>query len=291
MVEQITPSIRRIVAPNPSPMTFTGTNTYLLGTTEIAVVDPGPDYCCHLNAIMKAITPGTHITKILVTHSHMDHSPLARVLSQRCGAKVYAYGDSFSGRSDYMSRLAQSETIGGGEGVDEAFKPDITLQDGAKLQHDELCITALWTPGHFSNHMAFAYDNYLFCGDHVMKWASTMISPPDGDLLAFRHSCTHLLTRPETFYLPGHGDTIEDGPSRLRWLLSHREHRETQVLAALKQQPDTAQGLTKRIYSDIDPLLIPAATRNVLAHLIDLNVRNVVSAHGIIDLHTKYSLL
>ena len=132
MVETINPSIRRILAPNPSPMTFTGTNTYLVGTTEIAVVDPGPGNCKHLNAIIEAIAPGTQITKILVTHSHLDHSPLAKVLSLRCGAEIYAYGDSFSGRSESMAELAQLGNIGGGEGIDEAFQPDITLLDGSK---------------------------------------------------------------------------------------------------------------------------------------------------------------
>lgn len=291
MVETITPSIRRILAPNPSPMTFTGTNTYLVGTTEIAVVDPGPAHCNHLNAIIDAIGPGTLITKILITHSHLDHSPLAKALSLHSGAKIYAYGDSFSGRSESMVKLARLGTIGGGEGVDLEFQPDIRLLDGSKLQHDGACLTALWTPGHFGNHMAFAYDQYIFCGDHVMQWASTMVSPPDGDLIAFRQSCTHLLTRPETFYLPGHGDLIEDGPKRLRWLLAHREDRETQILEALGKQSDTAQGLAERIYSDINPRLLPAATRNVLAHLIDLSTRKAVCSHGTLNLNTKYSTL
>ena len=289
MVETISPSIRRILAPNPSPMTFTGTNTYLLGTTEIAVVDPGPDNCSHLNAIVKAITPGTQITKILITHSHMDHSPLAKALSLRCGAKVYAYGDSFSGRSKSMVKLAQLGTIGGGEGVDIGFQPDITLLDGAKLKHDGGHLTALWTPGHFGNHMSFSYGKYMFCGDHVMGWASSMVSPPDGDLVAFRDSCARLLTRPEIFYLPGHGNPIEDGPTRLRWLLEHREDREIQILTELGKQSDTARGLAEKIYSDIDPYLVPAATRNVLAHLIDLNTRKIISANGTFDLNTKYS--
>ena len=188
-----------------------------------------------------------------------------------------------------MVELAELNAIGGGEGVDNAFHPDITLSDGSKLKHDGEDLTALWTPGHFGNHMAFAYDKYLFCGDHVMGWASSMVSPPDGDLVAFRQSCTRLLTRPETFYLPGHGEPIEDGPTRLRSLLAHREDREMQILAALGKQSDTAQGLAERIYSDIDPRLMPAATRNVLAHLIDLNTRKIISANGTLDLNTKYS--
>ena len=291
MAETITPSIRRILGPNPSPMTFTGTNTYLLGRREIAVIDPGPDSTDHLSAILDAIASDCQITKILVTHSHIDHSPLAKTLGQSCGAKIYAYGDSLAGRSAGMVALAQSGNLGGGEGVDEEFQPDIILPDGAALEHDGAQVTAIWTPGHFGNHMAFAYEGALFCGDHVMGWASSMVSPPDGDLGAFRHSCARLLARPEIHYLPGHGEPMTDGPARVRWLLAHRDAREAQIMDALAQQPDTAQGLAERIYTDVGSHLIPAAIRNVLAHLIDLHTRKRVSAHGVIGLHTKYSAL
>lgn len=289
MAETITRSIRRILAPNPSPMTFTGTNTYLLGRTDIAVIDPGPDDPNHLVAILDAVGPGNKITKIIVTHSHIDHSPLAKALSQSCGAKIYAYGDSFAGRNPDMVALAELGNMGGGEGVDKGFEPDISLTDDAKFEHEGAQVNAIWTPGHFGNHMAFAWDNVLFCGDHVMGWASSMISPPDGDLGAFRRSCIRLLARPERLYLPGHGEPVSDGPARVRWLMEHRDAREAQIMAALTQQPDTAQGLAERIYTNVDSRLIPAATRNVLAHLIDLNTRQRVSAQGIIDLHTKYS--
>ena len=162
MAETITPSIRRILGPNPSPMTFTGTNTYLLGRREIAVIDPGPDSTDHLSAILDAIASDCQITKILVTHSHIDHSQLAKTLGQSCGAKIYAYGDSLAGRSAGMVALAQSGNLGGGEGIDEEFQPDIILPDGAALEHDGAQVTAIWTPGHFGNHMAFAYEGALF---------------------------------------------------------------------------------------------------------------------------------
>ena len=291
MVELIAPAIRRIMAANPSQMTFTGTNTYLVGHTDIAVIDPGPDDPNHLANILNAIEPGTQITKILVTHSHLDHSPLAKALSKSSSAKIYAYGDSFAGRSIEMVALAKLGTIGGGEGVDIGFKPDINLPDGAELEHGNELISGIWTPGHFGNHMVFSYGKYLFCGDHVMGWASSMISPPDGDLSAFKRSCNRLLTRQETDYLPGHGEPIEDGPSRVRWLLAHRDKREKQILVMLAQKPDNARGLAQRIYTDIDSRLLSAATRNVLAHLIDLNTRNIISAQGLLDHHTKYYLL
>jgi len=291
MEETIYPGIRRILAPNPSPMTYTGTNTYLIGHKEIAVIDPGPQSASHLKTILKAIKPGSKITKIFVTHSHLDHSPLAAALSKKTNAKIYAHGDSSSGRSVEMSKLAENNLIGGGEGVDATFQPDISLMDGTALSHDKERIVAIWTPGHFGNHMAYSFKGYLLCGDHVMGWASSMVSPPDGDLGAFRRSCDKLLARSETIYLPGHGEKIEDGPSRIRWLLTHRNERELQILNALDKKPDSAEGIAKRVYKDVDPQLVPAATRNVLAHLFDLVERKRVVALGPLQLHTKYSLI
>ena len=216
MVETRAPEIRRLLAPNPSPMTYTGTNTYLLGLRDIAVIDPGPDHDAHFAAILAAIGPSQKITKILVTHSHLDHAPLARRLSAHCGAPVYAYGDSGAGRRPQMIAISEAGSIGGGEGVDYNFQPDITLEDGAVLDHEGQELIAVWTPGHFGNHMAFSWNEAVFSGDHVMAWASTMISPPDGDLGAFRRSCSKLQLRSERLYLPGHGDAIEDGGARAR---------------------------------------------------------------------------
>ena len=212
-------------------------------------------------------------------------------VAARNGAPVYAYGDSRAGRSPQMIALSEAGTIGGGEGVDHGFQPDITLEDRAVLDHEGQELVALWTPGHFGNHMAFCWSEALFSGDHVMGWASTMISPPDGDLGAFRRSCTQLQERSEKLYLPGHGDAIEDGPARLHWLLAHRQEREKQIISQLQGQPNTAQGLAEAIYTDIDPRLIHAATRNVLAHLIDLCERKRATCHGPIDLQAKYSVI
>jgi glyoxylase-like metal-dependent hydrolase (beta-lactamase superfamily II) len=291
MAETRAPKIRRLLAPNPSPMTHTGTNTYLLGLRDIAVIDPGPDNDAHFAAILSAIAPYQKITKILVTHSHLDHAPLARRLSAHCDAPIYAFGDSGAGRTAQMIALFEAGAIGGGEGVDYDFRPDITLEDGGVLDHAGQDLIAIWTPGHFGNHMVFSWNGALFTGDHVMAWASTMISPPDGDLGAFRRSCTQLQLRSERLYLPGHGDAIEDGPARLNWLLVHRLERESQIISHLRGQPNTAPGLAEAIYTDIDPRLIHAATRNVLAHLIDLCERNLVTCQGPIDLQTKYSVI
>ena len=226
---------------------------------------------------MAAIAPYQKITKILVTHSHLDHAPLARRLSAYCGAPVFAYGDSGAGRTPQMIALCAAGTIGGGEGVDYAFQPDIALEDRAVLDHEGQELIAIWTPGHFGNHMAFAWHGALFSGDHVMAWASTMISPPDGDLAPSAAAVSKLQRRSEKLYLPGHGDAIEDGPARLNWLLAHRTAAGSANHLPFARAAQYAQGLAEAIYTDIDPRLIPAAIRNVLAHLIDLCERNLAA--------------
>lgn len=291
MAETINKNIRCVRAPNPSPMTFSGTNTYLLGRNEIAVIDPGPLNIEHLEAIFQAVGPTSLITKILITHSHLDHSPLARLLSEKTNAPIFAFGDSFSGRSSTMIQLAHSGSIGGGEGVDLEFQPDICLEDGGIILHEGETITAVWTPGHFGNHLSFGTGETLFSGDHIMGWASSMVSPPDGDLKAFRQSCQKLLGRPEVFYVPGHGDPIFDGPERVRWLLTHRNERENQIINSLRKKPGSAADLAERIYTDVDQALVPAATRNVMAHLIDLTERQIITPKGQVELSTKYSLI
>ena len=291
MAESINKNIRCVRAPNPSPMTFSGTNTYLLGQNEIAVIDPGPLNIEHLEAIFQAVGPTSLITKILITHSHLDHSHLARLLSEKTKAPVFAFGDSFSGRSSTMIQLAHSGSIGGGEGVDLEFQPDVCLEDGDIILHEGETITAVWTPGHFGNHLSFGTGETLFSGDHIMGWASSMVSPPDGDLKAFRQSCQKLLGRPEVFYVPGHGDPIFDGPERVRWLLRHRNERENQIINSLRKKPGSAADLAERIYTDVDQALVPAATRNVMAHLIDLTERQIITPKGQVELSTKYSLI
>ena len=276
---EIIPGVRRILAPNPSPMTFWGTNTYLLGTDRVAVIDPGPDMDGHLRAILGAVE-GAQVEAILVTHSHLDHSPLCRRLSERTGAPVYAYGDSFAGRAPHMKALTRHGRIGGGEGVDKGFRPDRRLEDGARLSLGCGDLTALWTPGHFGNHMCFAMEDVLFSGDMVMGWASSLISPPDGDLSAFMRSCGKLMAWADRLCLPGHGAPVEDTRGRLEWLIDHRQKRERQILRALGDGPGTAAEITARIYTAAGQGLMAAAARNVLAHLIDLWMRERVVCAG-----------
>jgi glyoxylase-like metal-dependent hydrolase (beta-lactamase superfamily II) len=274
---EIAPGLRRILAPNPSPMTHWGTNTYLLGEAEVAVIDPGPEDEAHLAALLEALG-GARVSHILVTHAHRDHSPLARRLSAATGAPVLGFGPATAGRTRVMEDLARQGLVGGGEGVDHGFAPDVALPDGAVIDGAEWRLVAHWTPGHFAGHLSFAWEGEVFTGDQVMGWASTMISPPDGDVTAFMASCARLKTLGAQRFQPGHGAPVDDPGQRLDWLMRHRREREAQILAALGRTPIDLRTLTRRIYYDAPAALLPAAERNVLAHLVDLDARRLVRA-------------
>ncbi|UWQ52361.1 MBL fold metallo-hydrolase [Leisingera caerulea] len=277
---ELGPGLRRILAPNPSPMTYRGTNTYLIGTGSLAVIDPGPESAPHLEAILAAVQPGQQITHIIVTHSHLDHSPLARGLSQATGAPVHGYGGAGAGRSDVMARLAASGLAGGGEGIDTQFAPDITVRDGEVISADGWELEVIHTPGHLGNHIALAWGDACFTADHVMGWASSLVSPPDGDLTDFMASCRRLRQRRWRVFHPGHGAPVTDPAGRLDWLIAHRESREAAILQALAQAPATARALAEQIYTETPPSLLNAAERNVFAHLVDLSGRGLAAPQG-----------
>lgn len=287
--EPLDDGLRRIVAPNPSPMTWRGTNTYLLGTRGLAVIDPGPAQQAHLAAILAAIEPGQHVSHILVTHTHLDHSPLARPLAQATGAPVLAFGGPHAGRSAVMQALAAGGEIGGGEGVDMEFAPDRTLADGAQIAGDGWTLEALHTPGHIGNHLSFAWRDRCFVGDLVMSWASSLVSPPDGDLTDFMASCARLRARDWRVLHAGHGAPITRPDARLDWLMTHRRAREKAVMEALGAGPANAQELAAQIYTDTPPALLGAAARNVLAHLIDLYGKNLVSPAGSLTADARFT--
>lgn len=260
-------------------MTYWGTNTFLIGEGAVTVIDPGPALPQHFDALLEGLDRGERIARILVTHAHLDHSPLARPLADVTGAKVCAFGGPTAGRSAVMADLAARGHAGGGEGVDRDFRPDVELEDGEPVEiGDGRALVAVWTPGHFSNHLSFALEDAVFTGDHVLGWASTLISPPDGDLTAFLASCAKLASRRDRVFLPAHGDAVADPADRLAWLVAHRRDRERQVLDRLVAGPATISALVRAIYTETPPRLLPAAERNVFAHLIDLEGRGIVRA-------------
>ena len=277
--EELEPCLRRILAPNPSPMTFWGTNTYLLGSHEIAVIDPGPDNTAHLNSILKALMPGQHITHIFVTHSHIDHSPLASRLSEITQADIYAFGKSYEGQSKTMKSLVQQGYSGGGEGVDPNFTPHKKIREGSLISGDDWQLGVIETPGHFSNHLSFSWKDALFTGDHIMDWASSMVSPPDGDLGDFMRSCQKLLKQNWRVFYPGHGNPVLKPKGRTEWLINHRMNREMQILDALRLGSENPYNLAKKIYTETPKDLLEAAARNVFAHLIDLRERGIVECN------------
>lgn len=274
---QLAPGLVRVLAPNPSPMTYLGTNSYILGHETLCIIDPGPDDPTHLAALLDCIA-GRKVSHILLTHSHLDHSALCRPLARRTQAPVLGFGNSLSGRSAVMTTLAGREASGSGEGVDAGFTPDLTVPDGALITGPDWSLQVLHTPGHLGNHICLRWGDAVFSGDHVMGWASSMISPPDGDLTDFMQSCRRLRASAPAILYPGHGDPVPDPIDRINWLMDHRTAREAQILAGLTTGAQTIAELTAAIYVDTPPPLHAAAARNVYAHLIDLTGRNLVQA-------------
>lgn len=271
------PPIRLLRAPNTSPLTGTGTNTWLVGASALAVIDPGPDDPTHLSAILDAVGPGQTISHIVVTHAHRDHSALAPRLAEATGAPILAFGTATEGRSPLMTRLAETLPPHG-EGLDLAFTPDLRLTDSEIVAGPDWCLTAVHTPGHLGGHLCLALGDMLFSGDHVMGWATTIVSPPDGDMGAYMASLHRLTQQSWRRFLPGHGDPVERPADRLEELIAHRQQRERQILQALADGPARIPALTARIYTDLPQSLLPAAERNVFAHLIDLATRNLIWA-------------
>jgi glyoxylase-like metal-dependent hydrolase (beta-lactamase superfamily II) len=259
----IAPGIVRVTAPNASAFTFTGTNSYLLGADRLTVIDPGPDDRRHLTALLAAIA-GRPVEAILLTHTHRDHSGLARALRSETGAPLrFAHRHKLFRPASWLERrwLARA--------CDFALEPDRTIADGEAIAAGGFTLTALTTPGHCENHLCFGVSgtDLLFSGDHVMGWSSTVIAPPDGAMGPYLASLQKLIAAPFSRYLPGHGDLIADGPATARALLAHREARNAQVLEGIAHGATTPRQLVARIYPTLKPRLRPAALATLQAHL------------------------
>jgi glyoxylase-like metal-dependent hydrolase (beta-lactamase superfamily II) len=282
--------LRLVRATNASPLTGAGTNTFLIGRGQVCVIDPGPADKAHLAAILSALSPSDRVAAILVTHSHLDHSALAPRLSDVTGAPILAFGNSHAGRSDVMLDLATQGLTGGGEGLDLTFRPDRTLSDGESVTIGTETFSAIWTPGHMGNHMCFMWRDVVFCGDHVMGWSTSLVSPPDGDLGAFMRSLTRLeQLHPRKLY-PAHGECIADPAQRIAELRAHRLTRERQILTELGKDSVRIADLVSTLYAETPEKLHNAAARNVYAHLIDLWERGLVTAAPSLTPDALYSL-
>jgi glyoxylase-like metal-dependent hydrolase (beta-lactamase superfamily II) len=282
-MRELEPDLRVILAPNPSPMTGPGTNTYLLGRSRVVIIDPGPEDARHLAAIRAAIG-GAVVAGVLVTHAHLDHSPLARAFD----APVLAFGDARAGRSARMAGLGAA--VGGGEGVDAGFRPDHRLEDGEEVVLGAERIRAIWTPGHFGNHLCFAWRGAVFSGDHVMGWSSTFVSPPDGDIGAYMRSLDRLEGEGARVLYPGHGDPVAEPGARIAALRAHRLGREAAILQALGEGARSVGEIVAAVYSDVPVAMHGAAARNVFAHLIDLEGRGQVVARPVLGVDAQYEL-
>lgn len=280
-LETISPLVRRIVARNPGPFTFHGTGTYVIGHGKVAVIDAGPNAREHLEALLGALA-GEEITHQLVTHTHLDHSPAARLLRERTGARTWGYGPHGEGR------LQRGETVEAG--ADLAFAPDVRVGHGDVIHGDGWTIECVHTPGHCSNHLCFSLreERTLFTGDHVMGWSTSVIAPPDGDMADYMASLELLLTRDDAVYRPTHGAPIEDPAPFVRAFIEHRRDRERQILACLDRGLDTIAAMVPVMYANVAPVLHPAAARSVLAHLVDMVTRGIVWTDGEIDLAARY---
>ncbi|TIT03026.1 MBL fold metallo-hydrolase [Mesorhizobium sp.] len=272
----VAPDVLRITAKNPSPFTFYGTNSYVVGRKTLAVIDPGPDDDAHLKTLIEVIgdRPVSHI---FVSHTHRDHSPLAARLKQHTGAIVLAEGPH---RPAKPLRIGEVNPLDAS--ADTAFNPDIALPDDTVVNGDGWSIRTVLTPGHAANHAAFALEGtgILFSADHVMAWATSIVAPPDGAMADYMASLDRLIERDDRLLLPGHGGPVTAPRSFMHELKTHRRMREQAILERIRSGDRTIKDMVKAIYRDTDPRLHGAAGLSVLAHLEDLVARGLVSTDG-----------
>ncbi|MDE2165891.1 MAG: MBL fold metallo-hydrolase [Alphaproteobacteria bacterium] len=276
--ETLSPLIRRVVARNPSPFTFKGTGTYIVGRGKVAIIDPGPALDDHVAAVLGAVAHET-VTHILVTHTHLDHSPATAAVKRATGVRSFGFGPHGSGRAEDRAGIELGVVE---EGGDHDFRPDIVMRDGDAVRGPDWTLVAVETPGHTSNHLCFALpeEKVLFTGDHVMGWSTSVIAPPDGDMGAYLRSLDKLLTRDDARYWPTHGPAIDDPKPYVRAFIHHRRERADAILARLKAGDRTIPEIVAQVYAGLDPRLVTAAGRSVLAHLVELIERGAVESDG-----------
>jgi glyoxylase-like metal-dependent hydrolase (beta-lactamase superfamily II) len=278
--DTLTPLIRRVVAKNPGAFTFHGTGTYIVGRGEVAVIDPGPALDAHVQALLAALE-GERVSHILITHTHLDHSPAARPLQAATGAPTYGFGPHGGGRDSLVE-----------EGGDMDFVPDVVVKDGDVIRGKGWTMEAIHTPGHTSNHLCFALkeENVLFSGDHVMGWSTTVVSPPDGDMRAYMASLDKLLRRGESVFWPTHGPEIREPKRFVRALAAHRRLRETQIEACVRAGLTTIPAMVERMYAGVPRNLHGAAAHTVLAHIIHMVETGRLKTDGLPSRTNSYRL-
>ena len=272
LAERLEPLVRRVLAPNPSPFTFTGTETYIVGAGDaVAVIDPGPDEPEHLAALITAIGDA-RVAAICCTHTHRDHSPAVVPLKAATGAPVIGCAalvlDDDGPRADAA--------------FDPTYRPDRVLSDGESLSGPDWTLTAVATPGHTSNHLCFALEQSgaLFTGDHIMGWSTTVVSPPDGDMADYMASLEKLHRRSDRVFYPAHGAQVDKPQQLVRGMIGHRRQRERQIIKLLEEGLHAITDLVPRMYKSVDQRLWMAAGRSVQAHLIDLEAKGRVAREG-----------
>jgi glyoxylase-like metal-dependent hydrolase (beta-lactamase superfamily II) len=283
-VETLSPLVRRIIAPNAGPFTFTGTCTYLVGRGSVAVIDPGPADARHVHKVLAALS-GESVEAILVTHTHLDHSPGAAILASKTGAPTYGAGPHRGSRPPRAGETTRLDAS-----ADRAFVPAIALVEGMQVTAAGWTLEPIATPGHCANHLVFALleEGTLFSGDHVMGWSTTIVAPPDGAMGDYMASLNKLIGRPEVLYLPGHGAPIREPQPFVRALAQHRRIREAAILARIAAGDDRIPAIVDRVYQGLDPVLVGAASLNTLAHLEDLVARGILVADGEPSLSSRY---
>lgn len=280
-VTRLSPLIRRVIAKNPSPFTFHGTGTYIIGNGDVAIVDPGPADPAHIDAVLAAVK-GERITHVLVTHTHMDHSPGCRLLAQHCDAPRYGYGPHGAGKIEVGVKVE--------EGGDMEFEPDVQLRHGAIVQGGDWSVEAVYTPGHTSNHLCFQLreEKALFTGDHVMGWSTSIISPPDGDMQDYMASLELLLQRGDRVYWPTHGPSVVEPKAHVRAFIEHRHERERQILDCVDKGILKIRDMVPPMYNDVPEFMYPAAARSVFAAVVYMVARGELVGDGPLAIDTPY---